>query len=101
VAAAARAGGRTVTVVETADLVVVGGRRVRLESMPNAIAQARVAAAALAGNPRPYTEVPWFWSDQYDLKLQIAGLHTATTRTSRGCDHVNGSLPYVIGVAHD
>jgi len=33
-----------------------------------------VAAATLAGNPRPYTEVPWFWSDQYDLKLQIAGL---------------------------
>ncbi|GAB3522002.1 NAD(P)/FAD-dependent oxidoreductase [Phytohabitans suffuscus] len=53
---------------------LAGGGRVRLESMPNAIAQARVAAATLAGDPRPYTEVPWFWSDQYDLKLQIAGV---------------------------
>ncbi|MET7398232.1 FAD-dependent oxidoreductase [Dactylosporangium sp. NPDC005572] len=46
----------------------------RLESVPNAVAQARVAAATLLGSLRPYTEVPWFWSDQYDLKLQIAGL---------------------------
>lgn len=47
---------------------------VRLESMPNAVSQARVAAATLVGKPRPYTDVPWFWSDQYDLKLQIAGV---------------------------
>ena len=47
---------------------------VRLESMPNAVAQARVAAATLAGRPQPYADVPWFWSDQYDLKLQIAGV---------------------------
>jgi 3-phenylpropionate/trans-cinnamate dioxygenase ferredoxin reductase subunit len=46
----------------------------RLESMPNAIGQARVAAATLAGQLRPYRDVPWFWSDQYDLKLQIAGV---------------------------
>jgi len=51
-------------------------RRVRLESVPNAIHQAKVAAATLIGAPMPYSEVPWFWSDQYDLKLQIAGLST-------------------------
>jgi len=52
------------------------GRRVRLESVPNAIHQAKVAAATLVGAPLPYSEVPWFWSDQYDLKLQIVGLST-------------------------
>ncbi len=52
------------------------GRRVRLESVPNAIHQAKIAAAALLGAPVAYSEVPWFWSDQYDLKLQIAGLAT-------------------------
>jgi 3-phenylpropionate/trans-cinnamate dioxygenase ferredoxin reductase component len=51
-------------------------RRVRLESVPNAIHQAKVAAATLLGAPVAYSEVPWFWSDQYDLKLQIAGLST-------------------------
>ncbi len=50
------------------------GRRIRLESVQNAIDQAKAAAADIAGHPRPYNEVPWFWSDQYDLKLQIAGL---------------------------
>jgi len=52
------------------------GRRVRLESVPNAIHQAKVAAATLLGAPAAYSEVPWFWSDQYDLKLQIVGLST-------------------------
>lgn len=50
------------------------GRRGRLESVPNAIEQAKQAAAAIAGKPVPAPEVPWFWSDQYDAKLQIAGL---------------------------
>ncbi len=50
------------------------GRRIRLESVPNAVEQARVAAASLAGKPKPYDSVPWFWSDQYDLKLQMTGL---------------------------
>ena len=50
------------------------GRSIRLESVPNALEQARAAAAALCGNPRPNHAVPWFWSDQYDLKLQMAGL---------------------------
>lgn len=50
------------------------GRRLRLESVPNAVEQARVAAATIAGKPRKYDAVPWFWSDQYDLKLQMTGL---------------------------
>lgn len=50
------------------------GRRVRLESVPNAIEQARSAAASLLGKQRVHAAVPWFWSEQYDLKLQIAGL---------------------------
>ncbi len=50
------------------------GERVRLESVQNAIDQARHAALAMVGRPVPYREVPWFWSDQYDLKLQISGL---------------------------
>jgi 3-phenylpropionate/trans-cinnamate dioxygenase ferredoxin reductase subunit len=50
------------------------GRSLRLESVPNALEQARQAAAAIAGKPEPKPETPWFWSDQYDLKLQIAGL---------------------------
>nr|TFG55627.1 MAG: hypothetical protein E4H34_00110 [Hyphomicrobiales bacterium] len=48
--------------------------RIRLESVQNAIDQAKHAAMAMLGRPKPYHAVPWFWSDQYDLKLQIAGL---------------------------
>lgn len=50
------------------------GRRGRLESVHNAIEQGKLAAAAILGRDRPAEDVPWFWSDQYDLKLQIAGL---------------------------
>jgi 3-phenylpropionate/trans-cinnamate dioxygenase ferredoxin reductase subunit len=50
------------------------GRRVRLESVPNAIEQARVAADTIMGRMVPYAAIPWFWSDQYDLKLQAVGL---------------------------
>ncbi|WP_332654721.1 NAD(P)/FAD-dependent oxidoreductase [Brevundimonas sp.] len=53
---------------------VQGGRMHRLESVPNALEQAKQAAAAITGRPAPTPEVPWFWSDQYDVKLQIAGL---------------------------
>lgn len=49
-------------------------RHGRLESVHNAIEQAKQAAAAILGKPRPPDECPWFWSDQYDLKLQTAGL---------------------------
>lgn len=49
-------------------------RQFRLESVPNALEQAKQAASAIAGRAGPTPEVPWFWSDQFDLKLQIAGL---------------------------
>jgi 3-phenylpropionate/trans-cinnamate dioxygenase ferredoxin reductase component len=48
--------------------------RVRLESVQNGVDQARAVAARIAGKPAPYDKVPWFWSDQADLKLQIAGI---------------------------
>ena len=48
--------------------------RVRLESVQNAVDQGRCVAAAIAGKPVVYDKVPWFWSDQGDLKLQIAGI---------------------------
>lgn len=57
-----------------------GGRMQRLESVPNALEQAKQAAAAIAGRPTPPPEVPWFWSDQYDVKLQIAGLPEGADR---------------------
>jgi len=50
------------------------GARVRLESVHNAIEQAKTAASNMLGKPKRYEDVPWFWSDQYDLKLQIVGL---------------------------
>jgi 3-phenylpropionate/trans-cinnamate dioxygenase ferredoxin reductase subunit len=46
----------------------------RLESVQNAIDQGKAVADAIMGMPKPYTAVPWFWSDQYDVKLQIVGL---------------------------
>jgi 3-phenylpropionate/trans-cinnamate dioxygenase ferredoxin reductase subunit len=48
--------------------------RLRLESVQNAVDQGRCVANRLAGRPAPYQKVPWFWSDQGDLKLQIAGI---------------------------
>lgn len=56
------------------------GEAIRLECVQNAIDQAKHAALAMMGKPTPYREVPWFWSDQYDLKLQIAGLARAGDR---------------------
>lgn len=50
------------------------GRQLRLESVHNAIEQAKTAASNICGETLPYSQVPWFWSDQYDLKLQIAGI---------------------------
>ena len=46
----------------------------RLESVPNALAQSKVASSSIIGNELFNNELPWFWSDQYDLKLQMAGL---------------------------
>ena len=48
-------------------------RRLRLESVPNAMEQSRVAASNLTGGDKKYASIPWFWSDQYDLKLQMVG----------------------------
>ena len=57
------------------------GGRIRLESVQNAIDQAETVAENMLGANRPYQPMPWFWSDQYDVKLQIAGLNN-------GYDHV-------------
>ncbi len=51
-----------------------GGARIRLESVQNANDQAHTAAKAITGTPEPYAAMPWFWSNQYDLKLQTVGL---------------------------
>ena len=57
------------------------GRRLRLESVPNAIEQAKVAGANMTGGNLVYDAVPWFWSDQYDVKLQTVGV-------SEGADEI-------------
>ncbi|HCY16445.1 MAG: pyridine nucleotide-disulfide oxidoreductase [Curvibacter sp. GWA2_64_110] len=59
---------------------LANGNLLRLESVQNATEQGKSAAAALLGQERPFTATPWFWSDQYDKKLQMAGL-------SMGADH--------------
>ncbi|WP_170341055.1 NAD(P)/FAD-dependent oxidoreductase [Ruegeria arenilitoris] len=56
------------------------GRRIRLESVPNAIDQAEVVAQNMLGAGKDYVATPWFWSDQYDVKLQIAGLNMGYDR---------------------
>ncbi|WP_323761183.1 NAD(P)/FAD-dependent oxidoreductase [Maricaulis sp.] len=70
------------------------GKRLRLESVPNALDQAKHAAAAICGTPPPKPDVPWFWSDQYDLKLQTAGLigDHDTTITRAGDDETPRSF---------
>lgn len=50
------------------------GRNIRLECVQNAIEQAKAAANTILGKPKVYDPVPWFWSDQYEIKLQITGL---------------------------
>ncbi|MCB1410635.1 MAG: FAD-dependent oxidoreductase [Rhodobacteraceae bacterium] len=59
---------------------VYRGARIRLESVQNAIDQAEAVAANMLGANAPYVPMPWFWSDQYDMKLQIAGLNTGYDR---------------------
>lgn len=56
------------------------GQRLRLESVHNAIEQGKTAAATLMGKEKPYNQAPWFWSDQYDCKLQIVGLSSGYTQ---------------------
>jgi 3-phenylpropionate/trans-cinnamate dioxygenase ferredoxin reductase subunit len=58
-----------------------GGAVIRLESVQNATDMATCAAKAICGDPQPYSALPWFWSNQYDLRLQTVGLslgHDAT-----------------------
>jgi 3-phenylpropionate/trans-cinnamate dioxygenase ferredoxin reductase subunit len=96
-------------------LSLLYGRRMRLESVQNAIDGAKAAAAAIAGKPAPAPAAPWNWSDQYDLKLQIAGVANGFDRevirgdpASRafavfyfcggkllGCDAVNAPAEFV------
>lgn len=66
------------------------GRAIRLESVPNALEQARCAAAWLSGKSRPNHAVPWFWSDQYDLKLQMVGLSQGYDRCVLRGDPASG-----------
>jgi 3-phenylpropionate/trans-cinnamate dioxygenase ferredoxin reductase subunit len=64
----------------------------RLESVPNALEQAKQAAADLCGRAPPAPEVPWFWSDQYDIRLQIAGLPFDVAETIVRGDAATGSF---------
>jgi 3-phenylpropionate/trans-cinnamate dioxygenase ferredoxin reductase subunit len=91
-----------------------GDGRLRLESVGNAIDMAEAVAANMLGANEPYIAKPWFWSDQFDLKLQIAGLNTGydriVTRTEGGTsfwyyrgdtllavDAMNDSRAYMVG----
>lgn len=74
------------------------GRRVRLESVQNAIDQAKAAAKAMMGGAVVYDPAPWFWSDQYDVKMQIAGLLDGFDRSSCEGDVAAGrfSMSYFV-----
>ena len=64
----------------------------RLESVQNAMEQAKSAAVALLGRERPFTATPWFWSDQYDVKLQMAGLSAGfDSAVTRGAAEVDAA----------
>ncbi|MGD9804379.1 MAG: NAD(P)/FAD-dependent oxidoreductase [Hyphomicrobiaceae bacterium] len=68
------------------------GRTIRLESVQNATDQGRAAAVSMLGSTDIYDPVPWFWSDQYDIKLQIAGLSQGYDRTEMTGDPAGGSF---------
>ena len=108
IAAAAGLGGRDGVAVdnhlETAapDVYAIGdcalhpnlhaGAALRLESVQNASDQGRAVAVAITGRAAPYTALPWFWSDQYELKLQIAGITHGHDQTVRRFDDATGRL---------
>lgn len=71
-------------------------RRIRLESVQNANDQARTAAATILGQPQPYTAVPWFWSDQGSMRLQMAGLMPADGERHRRA----GATPASFSILH-
>ena len=64
-------------------LAIQGGRRVRLESWRNAQDQGALAARNMLGADEPHSSVPWFWSDQHELTLQVAGLADGAATTAR------------------
>ena len=65
-------------------------RRLRLESVPNAMEQSRIAVTNMTGGDKVYDAVPWFWSDQYELKLQMVGFSTdGDTEVLRGDKSAN------------
>ncbi|MFE2023311.1 NAD(P)/FAD-dependent oxidoreductase [Streptomyces sp. NPDC059499] len=68
------------------------GRHVRVESVQNASDQAKCVAAAICGEPYAYTAVPWFWSEQYALRLQIAGLTAGHDETVTVGDPADGKF---------
>lgn len=68
------------------------GRHVRLESVANAMEQAKQVASAIVGRPRPTPEVTWNWSDQFDLKFQVAGMPFDVTRTIVRGDFAGGKF---------
>jgi 3-phenylpropionate/trans-cinnamate dioxygenase ferredoxin reductase subunit len=72
---------RVVAAGDCAARRLADGTLLRLESVQNAVEQGKAAAAALMGKDKPFRASPWFWSDQYDIKLQMVGL-------SRGYDEV-------------
>ncbi len=68
-----------------------GAEHIRLESVPHAIDQAECVAENIMGAAKDYVAKPWFWSDQYDVKLQIAGLNTGYDRTVTRMGDKDGS----------
>ena len=68
------------------------GSAVRLESVQNAVDHGQVAASVILGTPKPYASTPWFWSDQYRVKLQIAGLAAPADATVLRGDPQSGSF---------
>ncbi|EDQ06604.1 Ferredoxin--NAD(P)(+) reductase fdr [Sulfitobacter indolifex] len=73
------------------------GGRIRLESVPNAIDQAEVVAENILGAGKEYVATPWFWSDQYDVKLQIAGLNAGYDRVVSRRGDGSASFWYYLG----
>ncbi|MFD6067338.1 NAD(P)/FAD-dependent oxidoreductase [Amycolatopsis lurida] len=71
---------------------VQAGTATRLESVQNAVDQARAVAAVLVGEPAPYESLPWFWTDQLGAKLQIAGLLTGADKTVVTGDREGGKF---------
>lgn len=68
------------------------GERLRLESVQNALDQGRAVAHVMAGGNDPYIDIPWFWSDQYDIKLRIAGISRGYDETVLRGDPETGSF---------